>query len=376
MKKLLFVLIVVFMIDNVDVFAISDVFYKNDYGSLCSGDEKYPVYLMDYRSRPLFFLNYSETYNMNFEDYYEIPFEESPFPEQIKKMAASRLTYTNDYYNRSVHRIIWEFLYPEKSFNMCGPGTWKEDYYYELRDGMLDINDGPEFIKDIQYQETNKLYEYEDEYLNWFFIEDSNGLEALIENNILKVSGEAGEYNLVLKRKNNDKVTGDKLFTDGTNYLLWYPNVPEDEYIMKVVIGQKKYKINVQNELEESLSNICFTILKNEYCSNENGEIIVETYKEEYEINYDGNDYENFYQKIDKNSSEELTIVLKNKKEELIQDDETKEITINYNEIVVVHPDSKEEQIVIEVKDTLEITKFMKKLLLFIGAIFAKFKKI
>ncbi|MBE6148710.1 MAG: hypothetical protein E7167_04425 [Firmicutes bacterium] len=375
MRKLIFLLIIFLVGFYEDVFALEGVFYKNDYGNLCSENETYPVYIMQYQSRSMFFLNYSENYNLNFNEYYEVPFEESQFPVQIKKLASSRLTYTNDYYNRSVHRIIWEYLYPDMSFNMCSPANRKEKYYYELRDGINAINDGPEFIKEIKYQDVNQTYEYEDPYLSWFYIENADGLEASIQDNVLKVSGQAGEYKLKLKRVNDDTVEGDKLFTDGTNYLLWYPDVPDDDYIMTIIIGLRSDLLKIYDDKGEKALGVCFTIFEKEYCSNENGEIVVETFEDEYEVKLVNNDhYEDLSEKINVFNSNKLNITVKSKIKTSTPGESYDEIIEEENDIVIVHPDSNEKQVIIEVEDTFIVNNIIEKLFLLLGIIYAKFK--
>lgn len=373
MKKLFWVVVTFLVGFSLDVYAIDNTYYQIDRGNLCSGDETYPVYMMSHQMRSMFFLNYSQSYNLNFEDYYEIPFEDSPYDVKIGYLASTLISHTSEYYTRSIHRILWENLYPDKEFNLCGPGTWKEKYYYEIRDSIYKLNTGPDFIKEIVYQDEDKTYEYTSDYLDRFNIISSyENLSAKIENNILKVAGKNGKYDLVFKR-NDFSQKGSKLFTDGTNYLLWNPIVPNKEYVMHIVIGNSTKKHTVSNENGELLKEICFEILESKYCSDDNGIIQLDTYNEEYNIKLISHldMFEPYWAKLHENEN----VILKLKKIENFEEENNQQKEDKVNDVFIVDNNTSfKEQVVIEVKDTFYLSKNLVYFLLF-GGLFVLFKK-
>ncbi|MBQ6841027.1 MAG: hypothetical protein IJO63_02800 [Bacilli bacterium] len=374
MKKILFLIITFFVGFKVQALEIKNVYYRKDTGNICDEENKYPIYYMQYNLRHMYFLNLSTEYNLNFEDYYLISFEDSPYTEDIKYFAASDIYSGEKDYNRSIHRLLWERLYPDKKFNMCATyeveRIEKETYYDGVKEKIYSIYEGPTFIKETLYQEENTLYEYEYPYLKYFKIEDSDGLNAVIQNNKLLVSGEIGKYKLVLKRKVSQDGFTDILYTDGTNYLLWYPKVIDKNYEVDIVIGNKTLTLTTQDSDKKILPNICFDINNVNYCSDENGLITLDLLENDVSIKLTNflEEYEMYEEKIELFQSREHIITLNIKKKDIFEEDK--------EDIVIVNPipESKED-IIIEVEDTFYISKILLYILICAVIFLVRFKK-
>jgi len=371
-KKIIFLLLTfaVGFYKNVQALDRSRVSFRSTAYMICDDQNNaYPTYFIQYGFRDAFFLNVAKEYNTNWDDYHLISFEESPFPEEIQYLTPSNIYFSDSDYRRWAHRLLWEKLYPEMTFKYCIKNLESELNYQKYKEKIYDIYDGPEFIKKTVYQNPGELYEYTDEYLSFFEIDASEELQAFIENNSLKVVGDKGAHQLILKRREPTPAYTNNLYTDGTNYLLHYPSTRAKEYILNVVVGQKNLKLAISDERLKKLSDVCIKVNEEQYCSNEEGLINYQTFEESINIEMEGNlDYEDLAKEITINNQETIQITLKDRiianEDQEVKIDETPlekeepiidEPIIEKNEIVVVNPDDVEEekQVIIEVKDTL-----------------------
>ena len=375
MKKIL--LIITFFVGfEVNALEINNMYYRKDYQGICDEENKYPIYVMQYNLRSMYFLNLSTNYNLNFEDYYLIDFESSPYSEDIKYFAASDIYSGENDYNRAIHRLIWERLYPDKNFNMCQHNSidikTQEDYYNGVKDKIYSIYEGPKFNSDILYLDENKIYEYEYPYLKYFEISASGDLMTQINDTKLSIAGPVGNHQIKFKRKVSQEGFTDILYTDGTNYLLWYPKVIDKEYIVDVKIGHKEIELLFIDEDKNILNDISFLINEEVYQVNENGKIFINSFDKELNIKLLGenNIYDEYELVLNIEENQNFEIVLK--KKEVIKD--TTSINPEENIVIINPEENSKDNIIIEVEDTLSLPKVYL-LLIIMGLLHVKFFK-
>ena len=361
MKKIVFYLVVLSIPFKVDALEMKNFYYRADSDRVCDEVNSYPIYIMQYKGDTMYFLNPSVNYNLNFEDYEPVSFEDSSIPENIQYFSGSNIVFGGSTRTRAIHRILWERLYPDKKFHMCYGSAKEETYYQDLRKIIYEVYEGPEFAQKILCQDHGKEYEYEYEYLNYFEIKSSDGIDAIIENNILKIKGESGKYQIILKRKGAAENDRDLLFTDGTNYLLWFPAVNNQEYVLNVVIKSQEVTFVVKDDKGNVLNDTCFLINDENLCTNDNGQIYYNPQEEIIvtQLNNHLDIYENYNNIwIAKNNNYYFEIILINKSEEEPKENIFTSIESNEPEIkddiVIIEPNEKE-SVIIEVKDTMTL---------------------
>lgn len=322
MKKIFF-LVVTFLVGLNVVNALDNTSYVINQYSICDNDNnKYPIYSIWVNGRYAYFLTLSKSYNLNFKEYYPVDFKNSPFSEDIKYYNSAYIYdyLTSPYFISSVHRVIWERLYPDKNFNMCNSLLEREPIYQQIKKKIYDIKNGPNFILNTAIQLPGEVYEYEDENLKKFYVYDSNGLNITLEENKLLISGDEGIYKVRLKRNSIKNQSDPALYTDGINYLLFFDDVIDEEYIFNIEISYPKYELIIKDEENNPLSNKCFNIEDKVYCSNEYGIVSFSSQSSNVCIKFmnDSDLYKDYFSPVDLLSNNEITLL---KHEIIIPDD-------------------------------------------------------
>lgn len=251
MKKILFIIVVSFLVGfNVEAYESKNVYYRNDINSFCDEEGNvYRAYVLMYRARPMYFLNMSTDYNLTWSDYYEVSINDTKYPNEIKKYAASGIYSSNKYHNMAIQLLLWQKLYPDKNLKMCKDASFIRAYIKESQDIVKSILNGPTFEAEIT-QEINETKEYEYTYLNYFTLIDSDDLVIKIDGSKIQITGaKPGEYEVIFKRKQLTDTHDDMILTDGTNYLLVYPSVTDEEYKVRVVIKDNSINDEITGEI-------------------------------------------------------------------------------------------------------------------------------
>lgn len=316
MKKVFFIIICsLLFVSNVN--CLNKVNYYKDQTTICDEEGNTAwVYKIYYNNRSLYFLNFSNNYNLNFEDYYEIDFEDSPYSKDLEKYVSKGIA-GDSYYNRTLHVLLWESIYPDKKFDSCRNLVFDTEGLNHMKNTYLDVINFP--LKEININK-DEVYEIVYDGLKYYEIVESNNLDILIEESSLKIKGEPGKYNIIFKRKNSSAYEGSHLYTDGVNYLISSSSIPDTKYEVGVLIGYKNVSLYVKDSAGP-LENACFIIDGNEHCSSQDGIITFMTNNDNYEIkpiNLDSYDF-TFH-------NNEIILKEKKKTNEVVQDENSSEV--------------------------------------------------
>jgi len=346
MKKFLFV-VVGSLVFNTQVFALNKVTFSKDQAPICDEDNNtYQTYIMYYSGSILYFLNLSDNYNTNFEDYYEIPFEESPYSKDLSKYVINEIA-GDEFLKRAIHILLWEELYPQKTFKSCRKVLVDDEGIDAMKKLYKEVNDFPLLGKNI-YLEKDEIYEYYYEGLSYYELVDSSGLEVTLDDNVIKIKGNPGKYSVKLKRKYSKNVKESKLYTDGTNYLISSSSAPDDQYSFEVVIGYKDIILEVKDETN-LVSGACFEINGEEYCSSQDGKIKLNLLENSLDVKLINllENYEEYNETLIFDKDNVKKIFITSKKESIIlNDEEQAEETL---------PPLKEPEVEIEYEEVIEI---------------------
>lgn len=374
MKKILFA--VLLFMTTMQVFAMerNAVNYEQDFINICDSDGNvYPIYKLQYLTQPMYFLNLSNNYNLNFEDYHEISFSDSPYPKEIMEYSGTDL-YGDEYFNLGIYSLLWERLYPEKEFQLCQKNSESNQKIQSVKDMVNIVVNGPLSEEKIILAEKEK-YVYQNPYYGYFELLSAGGLDISDINSIISFSAPKGIYEIVYQRKQAGFDNGPSLYTDGENYLLVNTKITSKVFKYQVIVGYKQLNIKVVDKNQNVLPDMCFNIEDNNYCSDSNGNITAYLDDDKYWISGCNEGYEDYEKEVEVNDDLNLEITL-NKKQEDIPTIEP-EIPEDRNEATIEIPDVPlpeitEEKVPIKLPDTFTISASI--ITLFLGILLVKIK--
>lgn len=269
--------------------------------SICMDGKSYPIRKIGAPGSNLYFLNPSDNYNYNFDDYYEVDISQTPYSKDIYEYLSYYYIHGFEhYYYESTQKKLWEVLYPGKFPYFCSSSSELVSKMIETDELMANVENGPDLVSYPNFLEVGEKLSFTFTYFSHFEIYDDDGLNAKIEgDNLLVSSNQEGKYDLILKRKDNG-LHKNTLFTDGTNYLITSGPFPSKEYHIKIYVGYKKFSFEATDEEGNTLNNKEFII------TGEKGQTeIIETNFEgkgetylpvgEYFISEVGSSYKNYF---------------------------------------------------------------------------------
>ena len=319
MKKILIIIVLLFPLS---VFAIENVTYKDHNYYLCDENgTAYHLYEIKYNTVPMFLLNYGGKLNFDFNNYEQVKYEDSPYLSNVQDYLWITPLVNHisvyKYYYQIITRYLWENIYPEKIFYFCNESTLgleaKEEVYQTVKKRVQNVVNGPEILKETHYQDSEDEYTYQDETFKFYYLFNTDGLDASLVGDTLKVKGKSGDYKLTFKIKNNMSSKYNELYTDGNNYLALYPKQPDNEYFMNIVINKITLNISFENTLLDE--NLCLDVYQDntflkKSCLNDQI-ISLNLDKGIYIIKLLNNDYyEDYEEEIDLNKEEEILLNL------------------------------------------------------------------
>lgn len=357
MKKIIIILITIFAFTT-NINALENISYSisGTNKSLCSKDGKIFLEIpsIDLDGKESYILKPMESFNTNLKTYEYAKYSNYDLPEDLKDYFYAFLEYKNipeishSNYHVLTQRLIWDYLYPELEIRFCTRQgktfEFLEEEYYQVKDMITLVVNGPEFFNSDNYLLENKEYTFEFKYLDRFYlVSKPDDLNVKIYDNKLFVSGPKGKYQLVFKKKplENKPFISERIISDGQNEVFSYSNFNDKEYKMNIIIDSVNLNILILDENNKSLTDKCI-ILQNEkeylsYCTNENGIINAKgLLKGKYNILFEEtNEYEKISQDIVLNSDSmiKLKLIPKNKdnKDNIINNDNNNNSDINQN---------------------------------------------
>lgn len=264
MKKIIFVVLISSMFYINSVYALN--FSSSSGGVLgyiCDINNVYPVKYLNLHDQESYFLNITDTPNTNLTNYdYML---NNDYPLDINDYALAYLEFKNNYnyafnkYHLLTQLIIWDYLYPDLNLYYCdnnlNPITSYNEAYNNVKNKIKKVIEGPDFFDKENEQIIGENYDYDFEYMNSYYVEDGNGLEIDINNNILSVKGiNEGSYNIIFRKIQPKNLYFNHLITDGENILFTTKTLNNQKYVMKVNIV-KEIK-NDNNILEDNLNDV------------------------------------------------------------------------------------------------------------------------
>lgn len=357
MKKIIIILITIFAFTT-NINALENISYSisGTNKSLCSKDGKIFLEIpsIDLDGKESYILKPMESFNTNLKTYEYAKYSNYDLPEDLKDYFYAFLEYKNipgishSNYHVLTQRLIWDYLYPELEIRFCTRQgktfEFLEEEYYQVKDMITLVVNGPEFFNSDSYLLESKEYTFEFKYLDRFYlVSKPDDLNVKIYDNKLFVSGPKGKYQLVFKKKplENKPFISERIISDGQNEVFSYSNFNDKEYKMNIIIDSVNLNILILDENNKSLTDKCI-ILQNEkeylsYCTNENGIINAKgLLKGKYNILFEEtNEYEKISQDIVLNSDSmiKLKLIPKNKdnKDNIINNDNNNNSDINQN---------------------------------------------
>lgn len=340
MKKIIIILITIFAFTT-NINALENISYSisGTNKSLCSKDGNIFLEIpsIDLDGKESYILKPMESFNTNLKTYEYAKYKNYDLPEDLKDYFYAFIEYKNipgishSNYHVLTQRLIWDYLYPELEIRFCtnrGKSfEFLEEEYYQVKDMITNIVNGPDFFNSDNYLLENKEYTFEFKYLDRFYlVSKPDDLNVKIYDNKLFVSGPKGKYQLVFKKKplENKPFISERIISDGQNEVFSYSNFNDKEYKMNIIIDSVNLNILILDENNKSLTDKCI-ILQNEkeylsYCTNENGIINAKgLLKGKYNILFEEtNEYEKISQDIVLNSDSmvKLKLIPKNKDNE------------------------------------------------------------
>lgn len=357
MKKIIIILITIFAFTT-NINALENISYSisGTNKSLCSKDGKIFLEIpsIDLDGKESYILKPMESFNTNLKTYEYAKYSNYDLPEDLKDYFYAFLEYKNipgishSNYHVLTQRLIWDYLYPELEIRFCTRQgktfEFLEEEYYQVKDMITLVVNGPEFFNSDSYLLESKEYTFEFKYLDRFYlVSKPDDLNVKIYDNKLFVSGPKGKYQLVFKKKplENKPFISERIISDGQNEVFSYSNFNDKEYKMNIIIDSVNLNILILDENNKSLTDKCI-ILQNEkeylsYCTNENGIINAKgLLKGKYNILFEEtNEYEKISQDIVLNSDSmiKLKLIPKNKdnKDNIINNDNNNNSDNNQN---------------------------------------------
>ena len=345
MKKIIIILITIFAFTT-NIYALENISYSisGTNKTLCSKDGK--LYLeipaVDLDGKESYILKPMENFNIDLKTYEYAKYKNYDLPDDLKDYFYAFLEYkkipgiSHSNYHVLTQRLIWDYLYPELEIRFCtrqGKNfEFLEEEYYQVKDMITLVVNGPEFFNNDNYLLENKEYTFEFKYLDRFYLASKpDDLNVKIYDNKLFVSGQKGKYQLVFKKKalDNKPFISERIISDGENEIFSYSNFNDKEYTMNIIIDSANLNILILDENNKALTDKC-VILQNEkeylsYCTNENGIINAKgLLKGKYNILFEETDeYEKISQDIDLNSDSMIKLKLIRKNENKDNEDNT-----------------------------------------------------
>lgn len=380
MKKIFFIL--AFFVINTNVNAIT-VTIGDLNKNLCSNDGKiYHIYYANIQDRETYLLKPSEKIGIDIKNYYNVSFENTSFPNDLKDYYFAFILFQNHFksmytYHALTQRLIWDYLYPDKEYKFCLDNKtiydFHEDEYQSVKKQIQSVILGPDFFNQENVQFKDITMEYKFDYLSSYYIYDNDSLDAYIDGNTLYVKGKPGNYKIKFKKNriSYPVYLFDTMLTDGDNYLFGSHSQNDVTYEMNIKIIEKNVNVILYDN-NEVLYNECIYYNDNKYCPNEKGIINLILDSDEYKIVYkDSDKYENniVSGKFSK-ANDIIKINLVNK--EVNNDSYEKDIG-NEDNNVSNDDDFYEEEITFE--NTFAVSFVPLIILLIFGALFVKKKK-
>ena len=326
MKKIFFLVVLCLCsIKGVNGLESEFINIKKENVNICdAAGNVYPVYKMDYKTNPMYFLNISNSYNTNFEDYK--PILNYNLPKEITKYIEVDLQ-ENSFYNLSVYLLLWNTIYPDNNFVLCSESLNDNPTFNKNIELIKNVANGPLKDKIIEIEE-GETYIGNNPYHNYFERLDASSLVVENTDNGLFISGEKGIYELIYQRKGAGYQNGiPNLYSDGTNYLIIDTQITDERYRYEVLIGYKKVNINIVDEENIPIEGARVMIDEKEYYSSSDGSVSYYAENDNYNlmINHDGyNDYSD-----NLSSEEDIKITLIKKEDVFIEEEVIKEALEN-----------------------------------------------
>ena len=238
MKRLLLVLILLL---PCQVFAHSFELKNTNYAICDEDDTLYPIHYLTYKNSPVYFLNLNDNYNYALGTYHEyIEVDDAFFlSEYLWAYPVVNFQTYYDYHMQFNTRLLWEDLYYEKTFNFCNEEEEvlerKEEEYQLVKNRVNKVLEGIDILNEdhIQYQGQSVIYT--DDLLQFYTLVNDNGLDVVMDDNSITITGDVGEYFLDFYLKDN-YVGNELTFTDGKNRLATMHHPPFNTYAMHVTI--------------------------------------------------------------------------------------------------------------------------------------------
>lgn len=348
MKKFIIVLICSFSFIKVSYALKFD--YLDNSGIIQNKNTKEKFYpsLTSLNNKDYYWLSPAQKRNLNYDNYYEVDINDTNIDKKVLEYVAFKsvalepdlFSYSNsDYklYYVILQMLIWSYL-DNNNYEMIFPTlktfVQRKDKFIEKINNIIE---GPEFIKNVQSQKLNETICYESGYLNYFYVESTNGVNAEINGNCLNVSGNiSGLYNVNLKRKSNGLGIA-KIYTDGSAYLVTEGDFPDKTYTLNIEIDY--YNLQISSQEDNCYSLVKDNILIEDICVKSES-----SYLKLPSGNYNVLDMENRVVKSF-NLNKDLSIEIN----PIIKEDVKEEVEVTKDEQITL-PKEEQESIIIEEK--------------------------
>lgn len=332
MKKYLLIIMLIFITKN--IYALNGSYSYIPYSFTNKDGKTFLIYSIKIDNEDGYILTPNNYYyNFNFDDYYEVSFENSPFDsiigEILKYENICKDLNINDCYP-FILLLLWNYIYPNEEYEFeKSSQSFKNDY-----SNLLEVFNKT-FIQNEFFDKTYLEYKNEDnsyyyEYLKYY--ETINYNNTFKKDNYLYTKNDGKDYNILFKMKSiSDNRL--KLYTDGKYYLLRKGDYKDLNYSFNVNIKKHIYDININN----NVSNCIYKVYDKD--NNFIDEFITNNFSLEegnYIINciYDNNLYEGISEiDINLNDNKNIDLNLKKINNELVNEEEP-ENEDNLNDII------------------------------------------
>ncbi len=305
MKKIFFILTFFVITTNVNALTVIRGFLDKN---ICSNDgEIYPMYFANIQERESYLLKPSKKIGVDTENYYNIPFESTSFPKDLKDYYFAFIQFQNysdnfQIYHSLTQRLIWDYLYPEKEYKFCRNDktiySFHEEEYQKVKNKIQSVITGPDFFNSENLQISGITSEYKFDYFSSYYIFDNDNLDAYITDDTLFVNGKPGEYQIKFKKNkiNYPIYLFDYMMTNGENYLFSSHSQNDVTYNMNIKIIDNSINVELYDD-NKLLNNECIFYNDKKFCANENGVINLPNIENnEFNLLYKENDkYENYF---------------------------------------------------------------------------------
>ena len=237
MKKILFILLVVFCNANVYAFE-GKITSRSSY--ICNRDEKNmfgAFYGLADTGEKFFFLVPQQTgsYNMHAEYYLPYSVDKTGFNENIYDIVSYYYYFETigDRADEYFYKFLWEYLYPSFNLHSCSPISDPNNYYSEslyklYKEKVLGIMQGFDFAGDYETI-VDVPFKFSYDYLIYYELVDSDGADVkVLDNDITITLPEDKDYHILFKKKNNDGAETRQFLKGVDNYLISYSQFKEE----------------------------------------------------------------------------------------------------------------------------------------------------